>query len=131
MFVLDTNTFIYFFKGQGHVAERLLEVPPGEVLMPAPVLYELELGSLQSSAPRKRREQIQDLLDVVAVAPFGALEARAAARIRADLEREGRGIGPLDNLIAGTAVARSATLVTHNLGEFARVRGLKLEDWYD
>jgi tRNA(fMet)-specific endonuclease VapC len=31
MFLLDTNTLIYFFKGQGKVAERLFAVPPGDV----------------------------------------------------------------------------------------------------
>lgn len=130
MFVLDTNTFIFFFKKQGRVAERLLAVPPSEVLMPTAVLYELELGSLQSSAPRKRREQLEEILHVVELAPFGAGEARAAARVRAELEREGRAIGPIDTLIAGTAISRSATLVTHNREEFSRVRGLKVEDWY-
>ena len=130
MFVLDTNTVIFFFKGQGRVAERLLEVPPVEVVLPTIVLFELELRALQSAAPRRRREQFQELLEVVAIVPFGAAEARAAARLRADLEGAGRGIGPHDTLIAATALARSATLVSHNTREFSRVRGLRLEDWY-
>jgi len=130
MFVLDTNTLVFFFRGAGRVAERLLETPPSEVLLPAIVLYELEVGALLSSSPKKREEQLQDLLDVMVVAPFGAEEARVAARIRSELERAGRGIGPLDTLIAATALARSATLVTHNAKEFSRVKGLKLEDWF-
>jgi tRNA(fMet)-specific endonuclease VapC len=36
----------------------------------------------------------------------------------------------MDTLIAGSAVARRATLVTHNVREFRRVKGLKIEDWY-
>ena len=130
MFVLDTNTLVFFFKGTGRVTQRLLSVPPSEVLLPAIVLYELEVGALLSTSPKKRRDQLQDLLDVVDVAPFGADEARAAARLRSELERGGRGIGPLDTLIAATALVRAATLVTHNVKEFARVKGLKLEDWF-
>jgi tRNA(fMet)-specific endonuclease VapC len=130
MFVLDTNTLVFFFKGTGRVPQRLLSVPPSEVLLPAIVLYELEVGVLLSTAPRKRREQLEDLLDVVDVAPFGAEEARSAARLRSELERGGHGIGPLDTLIAATALVRSATLVTHNVKEFSRVKGLKLEDWF-
>ena len=130
MFVLDTNTLVFFFKGAGRVTERMLSVPPSEVLLPAIVLYELEVGALLSSSPKKRRDQLQDLLDVVDVAPFGAEEARSAARLRSELEQGGRGIGPLDTLIAATALVRSATLVTHNVKEFSRVKGLKLEDWF-
>jgi tRNA(fMet)-specific endonuclease VapC len=44
--VLDTNTLIYFFKGRGNVAERILSVPPAEVAVPAIVVYELEVGIL-------------------------------------------------------------------------------------
>jgi tRNA(fMet)-specific endonuclease VapC len=61
--------------------------------------------------------------------PFDAAAAREAARVRIDLERRGLLIGPLDLLIAGTALSRGATLVTSNVGEFRRIRGLRLEDW--
>ena len=66
----------------------------------------------------------------MAVAPFGAPQAREAARLRADLEREGLGIGPIDTLIAATALACSGTLVTHDVLEFSRVKGLDIEDWF-
>ena len=38
-------------------------------------------------------------------------------------------IGANDLLIAATAVSFELTLVTHNLREFSRIKGLKLEDW--
>jgi tRNA(fMet)-specific endonuclease VapC len=85
---------------------------------------------LRSKNPGRRREQLDTLLDTVAVLPFGPAEARAAALIRAELERSGEEIGPLDTLIAATALASGATLVTHNTREFRRVRGLRTEDWY-
>jgi tRNA(fMet)-specific endonuclease VapC len=130
MFILDTNTLVYFFQGRGRVAERMLAVPPSEVGLPAVVLYELELGVLQSKAPRRRHEQLQELLEAVSVLPFGRAEAKSAARLRALLEREGRGIGPYDTLIAATALARFGTLVSHNVREFSRIPDLKLEDWF-
>jgi tRNA(fMet)-specific endonuclease VapC len=64
------------------------------------------------------------------VLPFGDEEARVAARLRSSLERTGRPIGPLDTLIAGTALCHGATLVTRNVREFARIEGLAVEDWY-
>jgi tRNA(fMet)-specific endonuclease VapC len=66
----------------------------------------------------------------VSVLPFDSTAARAAATLCVDLERRGLPIGPLDNLIAGVALARRATLVTRNIREFSRLPGLALMDWY-
>jgi tRNA(fMet)-specific endonuclease VapC len=130
VYALDTNSVIFFLKGQGRVAERLLAARPVDVALPAVVLYELEVGTARSVAPARRREQLAVLVDAVRVLPFGAAEAQAAARIRTELERAGKPIGPLDTLIAGTALAHRATLVTHNVREFRRVRGLEVVDWF-
>ncbi len=130
MFVLDTNSLIYFFKGEGEVSARLLATPPAEVAIPTIVLYELEVGLAKSSEPARRRAQLDRLLDLVTVLPFGLAEARAAARIRAALEIAGTPIGPMDTLIAGVALAHRGTLVTRNTREFGRVAGLEVVDWF-
>jgi tRNA(fMet)-specific endonuclease VapC len=129
VFALDTNTVIYYFKGMGGVAERLLATPPHEVALPSVVVYELERGVL-SSKSTKRRAQFSAFLDTFAILPLGRAEAEVAAQLREALEQRGLPIGPLDVLIAGTALAHSATLVTRNLREFSRVTDLKLESWY-
>ncbi|MEE8367938.1 MAG: PIN domain-containing protein, partial [Thermoanaerobaculia bacterium] len=92
--------------------------------------YELEVGIAKSMAPKKRRRQLDVLLDSAVLLPFGAEEARTGGRIRAQLERAGTPIGPLDTLIAATALRHNATLVTRNLDEFRRVEGLAVIDWY-
>lgn len=130
MYVLDTNTLIYFFKGMGNVAGNLLATAPRDIAIPAIVLCELEIGIEKSQAPQKRREQLASLVSLVQILPFGKAEAKAAAHIRARLEKLGHPIGPLDNLIAGTAFARQATLITHNVKEFQRIKGLAIQDWY-
>jgi tRNA(fMet)-specific endonuclease VapC len=109
---------------------RFLQVAPREVAVSAVTVYELEVGLAKTSAPRVRRAQLEDFLAFVTVLPFERREATAAAGIRADLERRGLPIGPLDNLIAGTAKAHQAILVTHNVIEFSRVPGLTMVDWY-
>jgi tRNA(fMet)-specific endonuclease VapC len=53
MFLLDTNTLIYFFKGQGNVAERLFAVPPGDVAISSVSLYEIEVGIAKSAGWRR------------------------------------------------------------------------------
>ena len=130
MFVLDTNTLIYFFKGQGRVADHLLSTQPRDIAIPAISLFELETGLRKSAAPDKRRRQLTALTELVTVIPFGVREAEAAATVRVNLEQLGQPIGPYDTLIAGIALAHNATLVTRNRGEFSRIDGLRLADWF-
>ena len=61
--------------------------------------------------------------------PFDRKAAHEAARLRLEMERRDAVIGPLDLLIAGTALSRGAVLATNNTREFSRVKGLRLEDW--
>jgi len=130
MFVLDTNTLIYFFKGIGKVEQNLLSKSPKEIGISTIVLFELEVGIGKSKSPYKRIQQLNDLISVVYVLPFGMKESKSAALIRVQLEKQGVPIGPLDILIGGTALAHQATLVTHNIKEFGRIKKLQVEDWY-
>jgi tRNA(fMet)-specific endonuclease VapC len=104
--------------------------PPQEIAISTIVLFELQVGIAKSNSPAKRIQQVQQLLSQVNLVMFDSDAALAAATIRADLEQQGTPIGPMDVLIAGTAVALQATLVTHNVKEFARVPNLALVDWY-
>ncbi|MGH9657602.1 MAG: PIN domain-containing protein [Bryobacteraceae bacterium] len=96
--------------------------------IPSVVAYEIEYGTLKLGSSH-RRALASALLDGLDQVPFDHAAAREAARIRVDLEARGLTIGPLDLLIAGTAVSRGAVLVTHNTREFSRVKGLRLSDW--
>ncbi len=128
--MLDTNTVIHFFKGQGRISERLLALAPQSIGIPSIVVYELRVGIAKSQSPEKRQGQLQKLLEVVNCYPFAQAEAQAAASIRADLEKKGTPIGAYDILIAAVALTNQATLVTRNQGEFSRIPGLRLVDWF-
>jgi tRNA(fMet)-specific endonuclease VapC len=130
MYVLDTNTLIYYFKGQGQVAQNMAQVPPQDIVVSTIVLFELQVGIAKSNSPAKRNQQLQQLLSRVRIVPFDREAAVAAAIIRAQLEQQGTPIGPMDILIAGTAVSLQANLVTHNVREFTRVGGLSIRDWF-
>ena len=131
MYVLDTNTLIYFFKGMGNVSHNLLGTSPKEIGIPSIVLFELEYGIAKSNSPKKRQVQLKEICSLVEVLPFGNQEARFSARIRAQLEKKGTPIGPYDLLIAATALAHQRILVTNNAKEFTRVPELKIENWYE
>ena len=130
MYVLDTNTLIYFFKGFGNIATHLLETAPKDIGIPSIVLFELEVGIAKSSYPQKRQMQLKNFMTVVNLLPFGLEAAGISASIRADLEQQGNSIGPYDILIAGTAMASKGILVTHNTKEFSRIKDLTVIDWY-
>ncbi len=114
------------------MAERLLTVRPVDIGVPSIVFSELELGLTRSESPHKRRAPLSPRVELVKLLPFGAAEARTTANIRARLESDGdMNLGPLDVMIAGTALAIGATLVTHHAVQFRRVVGLKVVDWYE
>lgn len=129
-YLLDTNTVIHYLKGMGEVANRLLATPPAEIAVSTITLFELEVGISHSSAAQKRRRQFASLVSLIRVMPFGEDEARAAAAIRARLEKGDHPLGPLDTLIAGTARANHLILITRDVKDFRHIRGLQVETWY-
>jgi tRNA(fMet)-specific endonuclease VapC len=131
--LLDTNTISYAFRGEGGVAAQLASMPPTQIGIPAPVLYE-SLAGIGKLAPGARRTALEGALLSLAkatqVIPFDQRAAELAAQIRVSLETRGAMIGPIDIQIAGIALANQARLVTRNTAEFGRVNGLLVVDWY-
>jgi len=69
------------------------------------------------------------LSGTIGVVSFDEEDAIHAGDLRAALEAAGTPIGPYDLLIAAQALRIGATLVTANVSEFARVKGLLWQDW--
>ncbi len=130
MYLLDTNSLIYFFKGMGNVSKNLFSHSPKDIAVASIVVYELEVGIAKSTNPNKRREQLDLLLSQIKIIDFTNKEAKESANIRATLEKKGEPIGAMDTLIASCAKVNNLTLVTHNLKEFQKVEGLSVVDWY-
>jgi tRNA(fMet)-specific endonuclease VapC len=78
---------------------------------------------------KKESGKVELLLESVHILPFTGKTAAHAATLRAKLEAHGRSIGPMDILIAASALEHALPLVTHNLREFQRVPGLQCETW--
>ncbi len=128
----DTNFFIHLQRRLEPLRGRYLVALQAETLffLSSIVLYELELAVAKSARIEANRERLTTLLgNDFAFLPFDREDARAAARVRSVLESRKQPIGPYDTLIAGQALARGLTLVTSNVREFARVDGLRFEDW--
>lgn len=128
MTLLDTNVLIHYLKGDAPIVERIQRSARSELAVPCVAVFELEYGTLKATGAGRRR-RLESVLNDLQQVPFDSAAALAAARIRVHLEARGVPIGPLDLLIAGTALSRAALLVTGNTREFSRVPGLRVVDW--
>ena len=128
--LLDTNAVIALTTRRSDALLRRVEASaPGSLAVSAVVAHELYYGAYRSRKVAFNLETLRLLFSDLAVLDLDREDARVAGEIRADLARLGSPIGPYDVLIAGQAKARGLTLVTNNTGEFARVVGLRIEDW--
>ncbi|MDM0086192.1 MULTISPECIES: type II toxin-antitoxin system VapC family toxin [unclassified Variovorax] len=129
-YLLDTNTLIYAFRGVGEVRARVDSTSDADMRLCAINLFELEFGFAKSRDPRPQRALLDQLVQRLGVLPLDSAGAEAAGRIKAYLQQAGTPIGPYDLLIAGIAMAHNLIVVTRNVNEFARVPGLRVENWY-
>lgn len=128
--LLDTNAVITLLAGRSDTLMTRIEASaPGSLAVSAIVAHELWFGAYRSRKVAFNLETLRLLFADLPVLDLDREDARAAGEIRAELVRLGTPIGPYDVLIAGQAKARGFTLVTNNTGEFARVPGLRVEDW--
>ena len=93
------------------------------------VKLELRYGALRSESVEKNLERQAEFLNRFVSLPFDDAAHDHAAKIRAELNRNGTPIGPYDLLIAAIALTHDLIVVTHNTREFSRVKHLKFEDW--
>jgi tRNA(fMet)-specific endonuclease VapC len=132
-YLLDTNACIAVINGRpASVRERLDRALHGEsrIWVPSIVVFELWYGADKSSQPEANARRLAAFLaGPLSLLSFDEEDARAAGTLRAQLEAEGRPIGAYDLLIAAQALRRNLTLVTANVSEFGRVKGLSWRNW--
>lgn len=129
-YMLDTNICIYCIKKKPpEVINKFLQYDPEDICISSITYGELMHGVEKSQAVEKNRLALALFLSPIQILPFGAEASEAYGKIRADLERKGTPIGPMDMLIAGHAQSEGLVLVTNNTREFIRVSNLQVEDW--
>jgi tRNA(fMet)-specific endonuclease VapC len=132
-YLLDTNACIALINGtETNVRRRFKRAVAREsvILLSSIVAFELWYGVAKSQRKDSNTQRLETFLGgPLEWALFDEDDARAAGTVRAELETVGGPVGAYDVLLAGQARRRGATLVTSNTKEFARVQGLKWEDW--
>jgi tRNA(fMet)-specific endonuclease VapC len=131
LWLLDTNTISEIFRNPfGTVAKRIGSTDQSDLCTSIVVACELRFGAAKRGSA-KLTAWVEATLNDFDVQPLGADADRHYARLRAELERKGTPISSNDMLIAAHALALDATLVSANTREFARIEGLKLENWLE
>lgn len=129
-YLLDTNTCIRHLNQRSPaIIQKLSKLSPEDIAVCSIVKAELFAGAAKSNDPERTLIKQQKFLNRFVSLPFDDRAATVYGPMRARLERLGTPIGPLDMLIAAIAMANDLILVTHNIAEFSRIDGLKIEDW--
>ena len=123
MAIADTSFLIDLGRGKDsavRVAERLAS--EGQFIrVPAPVLFELAAGS-----PAGLDEKRRTLVEHFETLPFNGEHAERSGRVYKELRDKGADVGPLDAMIAGTALVEEEAVLTANVKDFSKVAGLKV-----
>lgn len=129
-FMLDTTTCVDLIRRRRErIVRRMQRLPPDDLCVSSVTLSELEYGAAKSANPGKNRFALAEFMTPLHVAPYDDAVAPVYGRVRAELERAGTPIGPLDTMIAAHALSLGLTVVTDNEREFRRVSGLKVQNW--
>ena len=132
-YLLDTNACIALINGSPERVRAKLRAATGSgdrIFVSSIAIFELWYGVSKSARHDFNRKRLETFLaGPVAVLPFEEEDAQAAGSIRAVLESSGKPIGAYDVLIAAQALRHQLTLVTANVSEFSRVKGLSWQDW--
>ena len=128
-YLLDTDTCIQVFRGRPSVIDQLEQCSGDDLAISSITYYELAYGAKRCSREDEELSKIKAFVNRVHQLTFGPETAMQAAGIRRALEECGNGIGPMDTLIAATALESGLILVTGNRREYDRVPGLRCETW--
>jgi tRNA(fMet)-specific endonuclease VapC len=129
-YLLDTNVCVDYLTGRyPAVVKRIQRSSPDDLHLSTVVVAELRYGADHSAHRRLNHGRIDVLIAEIDCLDFDLEAAAAYGRVRAALEAAGSPIGPNDMLIGAQALSSELILVTDNMREFRRIRGLKVETW--
>ena len=129
-YMLDINICIYAIKHKPpEVIKNFLTHNPDDICVSSITYGELMHGVEKSQAVERNRAAMILFLSSISILSFDSYAAEEYGKVRAELERKGTPIGPMDMLIAGHARSERLILITNNTREFFRVENLEVEDW--
>lgn len=129
MYLLDTDTVVYLFKGHPDVSRNLALHVDDVVGTSVITLMELYYGAFKSQQAAGNLARTRALERRVKIWDLGHETAEIFGVLKAELEGKGTRLDDFDLAIASCALGHDLTLVTNNDAHFGRIRGLRLENW--
>ena len=127
-YMLDTNMVSHLIREHPVVVRRIVSVPITSLCISAITEGELLFGLAKRLDAKRLHLAVREFLRRVDVLPWDSAIAEHYGTVRADMERQGKILGPLDLLIAAHALGAGAVLVTNDRA-FAQSSDLQVEDW--
>lgn len=129
-YMLDTNICIYTIKNKPVQVRDAFTRLRDQLCISTVTAMELIYGAEKSAEPAKNLAVVEGFLARLPVMDYDLRAAEHTGQLRAELQKQGRPIGPYDQMIAGHARSLGLILVTNNEREFERVHGLRKENWF-
>ncbi|EMF83403.1 PIN domain protein [Leptospira weilii serovar Topaz str. LT2116] len=129
-YLLDTNICIYIINQKPEsVYKKFKKIKLENIFISSITEFELKYGVQKSLHFERNLKVLEEFLSYLNILPFVSEDTNKAAKVRVELERVGKPIGPFDLLIASQALSNKLTLVTNNEKEFTRIKDIKIENW--
>ena len=127
-YLLDTNICIHLFRGEFNLIEKFQAINLDDCAISEITLAELMFGAENSSNQKKNFKLIDRFSEQIKILPiFNSIQIYASEKVR--LKKKGKMISDFDLLIGSTAIANELIMVTENVKEFDRIKGIEIENW--
>lgn len=131
-YLLDTCVVSDFFQGEEKTVRKIKNTKPIDLCVSVITIAEVEYGILKRKETKKAiaiSQIAEQFFSLITIIELDVDIAKKSASIRAELSLEGIPIGGYDLLIAATGHNNRLIMVTSNMSEFSRIKGLELENW--
>ncbi len=129
-YLIDTNICMYIMNNQPpEVLKKFKSLGLGDVGISSITVSELYYGACKSKRIKENIKRLEEFLYPFEVLEYDENASKVYGKIRANLEKKGQVIGPLDMLIAAHALSRQLIIITNNTQEFKRISSLQVENW--
>ena len=127
-YMLDTDIASYLIRGDHPGVTKKFTELYEKCVISSITAAELQYGARKRNN-RALTQKVQALCDLIPISPWNKDAAGSYAKLRVELETAGTPIGNMDMMIAASAIAEEAVLITNNTAHFSKIVSLKLEDW--
>lgn len=127
--VLDTDTIIYFLKGDRDIVSRVLSVPPESLYTTIINYAELMFGAYNSLKLKENLSKVKGFLSKIKILGFDEASGETFGKLKATLRKKGLSIADLDLMIASICIVNDGTLITNNIRDFGKIKELRIENW--